>query len=414
MTMFRHIDARSTGDLLRDKLKIFYGHMPIIKGTVLFESFWGMYNDNPRYVSEELHAAMPEARIIWVKSGKNCEAFPDYVETVQFQSPEYYEWLYRANVIVDNMAGVRHHAAYTSRLRKFFSTFVQLAAPLRKRGQYNISTWHGTPLKRLGQDRFDLPKSDIARRRGSCDCMLAGCTFTRDALKSAHFKEFDVKFKMYGSPRNDILFKNIDGAALKKKLGLPDKKVVLYAPTFRDDSVENSGAAQLEQFDFTALEGTLKARFGGDWCFVFRVHHTVVDKIDAEKIAENHHDCHIINGNLGDDMAEYLACTDILITDYSSSMFDFALTMRPCFLYVPDREHYERDVRGVYFPMDELPFAMAGDFEKLLKAIAGHDREDYRADVQAFLKKLGNVEDGNASRRTAEDIIKFLKTGVKD
>ena len=152
--MFRHIDARSTGDLLRDKLKIFYGHMPIIKGTVLFESFWGMYNDNPRYVSEELHAAMPEARIIWVKSGKNCEAFPDYVETVQFQSPEYYEWLYRANVIVDNMAGVRHHAAYTSRLRKFFSTFVQLAAPLREGAvQYLHMARHAAQAAGTGQVR---------------------------------------------------------------------------------------------------------------------------------------------------------------------------------------------------------------------------------------------------------------------
>ena len=121
----------------------------------------------------------------------------------------------------------------------------------------------------------------------------------------------------------------------------------------------------------------------------------------------------LINGNIGDDMAEYLACTDILITDYSSSMFDFALTGKPCFLFAPDREHYEKKERGFYLDYDSLPFPISYTNEELIKNIQKFDDAAYRERVLRFLEEIGNVEDGKASERIAQCIVHFIETGEK-
>lgn len=399
---------------LKPQIKIFYGHRSIKKNTFLFQSFFGMYNDNPRYISMKLHELYPDIKIIWVSSAKNHEKFPDYVKTVEYNSAEHYKWTYRAQVVIDNMNGIRPHDETASTVKWGVKFFVRLFAPLRKKNQYNISTWHGTPLKRLGADRFDAKKLKRKRIQGSCDSMLVGCQLTKDVLKQAYFKEFDISFKMYGTPRNDILFdKTIDIKALKEKLKLPtDKKIILFAPTFRDDSVENGGIVQMNEIDFNRLFCCLEERFGGDWCFVFRVHHVIVTRINTERLTAEYGG-RIIDGNVGDDMAEYLVCADMLMTDYSSSMFDFALTKKPCLLYCPDKEHYENDVRGFYFSMDTLPFPISYDNESLQSCIGTFDQEKYVQEVETFLEKIGNVEDGHASERVVEDIKYFLDTGIK-
>ncbi len=399
---------------LKPLCQIFYGRRSVKKNTFLFYSFFGMYNDNPKYISIKLHERYPDAKIIWVRSARSHEKFPDYIETVEYASAEFYQWTYRAQVVIDNMLGIRPHDETSSTGKRLLKFFVRSLAPRRKKRQYNISTWHGTPLKRLGADRFDAKKPKRKRIQGSCDSMPVGCYFTRDVIKRAYFKEFDVPLNLYGTPRNDILFdKTIDVKVLKKKLKLPiDKKIILFAPTFRDDSVDESGVAQMNEIDFNRLFRCLEERFGGDWRFVFRVHHSVITRVDTERLAAECGD-RIIDGNVGDDMAEYMVCADVLLTDYSSSMFDFALTKKPCLLFCPDREHYENDVRGVYLSIDELPFPISYDNEGLQSCIQTFDREKYTRGVEELLVKIGNVEDGRASERVVEDIKYFLDTGIK-
>lgn len=413
-SLFKHIDSTSKSSKIKSLWKALFGRLPVKKNTVLFNSFYGMYNDNPRYVSIKLHEKYPDIKIIWVISAKNHENVPDYVKTVKYESAKYYYWTYRANAIVDNMLGIRPHGSSSKWYKNFLKSVLRIFAPLRKKKQYNISTWHGTPLKRLGLDRFDKPQPKFKRVQGSCDCMLAGCTLTRDCIKSAHFREFMVPFNMYGTPRNDILFdKDADILALKQKLNLPeDKKIILFAPTFRDDSIDDSGITQMNSIDFYGLFDTLHKKFGDEWCFVFRVHHVVVAKIDVDALV-NKYGARFINGNIGDDMAEYLKCADILLTDYSSSMFDYALTKKPCFLYTPDKEHYEKDLRGFYFSMDTLPFPVSNDYNGLIENIQNFDDLDYMAKVDNFLTEIGNVEDGHASERVVDDIKYFLDTGIK-
>jgi CDP-glycerol glycerophosphotransferase len=135
----------------------------------------------------------------------------------------------------------------------------------------------------------------------------------------------------------------------------------------------------------------------------------VLKKIDVKSIVETYGTSVIINGNLHDDMAEYLLCADALITDYSGAMFDYALTGRPCFLYVPDRENYEKRERGFYLDFDGLPFPKSNSFAEFLNHIQLFDQDAYRNNLQSFLKQIGNIEDGYASTRILKDILSFMR-----
>ena len=115
---------------------------PIMKNTVLFRSFNGQYNDNPKYVSEELRRRRPDVKIVWVVGDSVAESFPHYATTVSLDSTEYAEYIARAEVVVDNYFGCR-----TNYLRKNnpIKRLVFWLLSRKRRGQLCISTWHGTP-----------------------------------------------------------------------------------------------------------------------------------------------------------------------------------------------------------------------------------------------------------------------------
>lgn len=195
---------------------------------------------------------------------------------------------------------------------------------------------------------------------------------------------------------------------LQSKLGLPiDKKILLFAPTFRR-SIGRSGAEQMRQLDISRILAKMKQKFGGEWAFVFRVHHSVQNAINTGEYQRDY----IIDGNLHPDMAEYLACSDALITDYSGSMFDFALTKKPCFLYVPDLDAYENEERGFYIDFEELPFPAALKSEGVIEIIDKFEVKEYERKVELFLDKIGNVEDGQAASRVVNCIVNYVERNV--
>lgn len=381
--------------------------LPIRKNRALFLSFEGQYSDNPKYVSLRLHERMPEMQIIWVISDQSSEILPDYIKTVRFHSLKHIYYTYCAQIVVDNSFGIRSFRLRDTPLRKFL---LKLRCTNRSK-QLNVSTWHGTPLKRIG---FDWSDSTGMIYGTNTDYIVSGCRHTEKCLKSAYAD--DLTIKMHGTPRNDILFENVDINMYKEKLKLPKgKNVILFAPTFRHDGYIHdytlSGPAQMNSLDFNALFAALEQKFGGEWCFVFRVHISLQREIDTASLTEKFGGL-IIDGNIGDDMMEYLVCSDILLTDYSSSMFDIALTKKPCFLFAPDREHYENE-RGFYIELDSLPFPTANSGDELIEQIKQFDEKDYVKKVEALLKDIGNVEDGHATDRIVDDIIYFTKTGEK-
>lgn len=371
---------------------IFYRFFPIIKNTVFFESFCGQYNDNPKYVSEELHRVAPNINIVWAVSSRGHELPPDYAKTVEFGSKEYYKYAYRSQVVVENHMGIIAFGFLPFKIP--FLDFL-----LNRKEQLCVATWHGTPLKKIGKDTVKRKNSHYCSTTDYC---VAGCDFTADNFeKTFYLKD---KIKMYGTPRNDLLVNNsCDIVQLKKKLNLPsDKKIILFAPTFRDD-FKMSGLYQMNTLDINAILKSLEEKFSGEFVFVFRVHHTVVERMD-NSLFEKYGD-RIVNGNVGDDMAEYLLCADVLLTDYSSSFFDYALMEKPVFLYMPDKEHYGNVERGFYIELKELPFSQAETEVELLENIRNFSDQSYRDNVKMFLDKLGNHEDGKASSRIVNDII---------
>ena len=373
---------------------------PIIKNTVLFRSFGGQYNDNPRYISQELHRRSQNVNIVWAVGDGEQSDFPEYVKTVALDSKEYIKYVSRAEVVVDNYLGCR-----TNYLKRNdpIKRLVFWIISRHRRGQLCISTWHGTPLKCIALDEPQYKNSEFAKCYSNADVLIAGCRLTKEAFKTAFAWERDVL--MCGTPRNDILI-NGTSEDIRHKLGLPkDKKILLFAPTFRNDP-SMSGIGQIESMDIEKLMQVLSDRFGGEWCFVFRSHDLVMAEMEKGSFSSNKD---IINGNAHSDMAEYLFVADALLTDYSSSMFDYMLTKRPTFLYAPDLYEYKNSERGFYFDIESTPFSISKSFEELINNIKEFNQSDYEERVDRFLSKIGNAEDGSASASVVDMIERHLE-----
>lgn len=372
-----------------------YKLFPIEKNTVVFKSFEGQYNDNPKYISQKLHELRPDIKIVWGITNKSSKQdIPDYITTLDINSRQFSKIAATAVAAVENMSGMQGIKG-----KRYFKPFDYF---IKRKKQLNISTWHGTPLKKIG---CDIANYNASYYQTSAAYMTAGNQFSFDVFEKA-FR--GVKIRLYGTARNDILLaKNVDRHAVKEKLKLPaDKKVLLYAPTFRQ-SAQDSGIKQITEFDLNKMFGVLSEKFGGDWIIVLRVHHTVILKLKEECDGLVDH-VRVFDGNMFDDMAEYLLCADVLLTDYSSCMFDYMLTGKPCFLYAHDRDNYVNDERGVYMDIKELPYLFADSSEELYENIRAYDKEDSNQKEKRFLDKIGNFEDGHASERVVKDILSFM------
>lgn len=384
-------------------VSLFCSLLPIQRNLILFKSFSGQFSDSPKALSEYIHKKYPEARIVWIKSMANKDSFPEYVDVILPSSLKYYMYIWKANVIIDNVSSVRSSWIHEKDgcikriLLKYYTR--------KRKGQLSLSTWHGVPLKKIGMDNISFSKDCYLST--NCNFVLSGNEYTKKCLESSLSNSIPVVLS--GIPRNDKLINGGDDVSLiKQKLGIPEnKKVFLYAPTFRND-VKTSGVMQMQNIDFPELFSVLNKKFGGEWCFVFRTHMHVAKEIKRLGLLESLGD-DIIDGNVHDDMADYLKCTDVLLTDYSSSMFDFIFTKRPCFLYVPDIDDYEKKERGFYIDFNALPFVSSKSVSGLYECICNFNEKDYLRSCDSFLDFLGNADDGNATARVSEEIISILK-----
>lgn len=376
------------------------------KNLWVFTSFGGHYSDSPKRLSDKLHEIAPHIHIVWLVDEKYLSLLPEHVVGVVYNSKEAKAFFAKAEIVIDNVYGQRAYtlfgSAVVARLRMAIWRFFY-----SKKTQHIYTTWHGTPLKRMGVDQVG---NNVTGFCCPYTTMLLGNSFTAEIMQRLTFRQIPIR--VLGTPRNDLLFSadNLQKEA-KLKLGiLPDKKVILYAPTFRNDgkdtqdkNVNRSGLNQLKELDLHDLFNTLSLKFGDDWVFVGRFHYHVEKLVDWTGLNREYAG-KIINGNLHDDMVDYLICADVLLTDASSCMFDFALTKRPCFLYFPDLENYRDRERGFYIDVDDLPFPMATDYIGLKNNIEGFDSNSYKTAVQAMFKRFGYVDHCNSS----EDIIRYI------
>ncbi|MGL5549113.1 MAG: CDP-glycerol glycerophosphotransferase family protein [Culicoidibacterales bacterium] len=363
-----------------------FNMLPIKKNKIFMYSYYGsQYGCNPKYISEFMNEYEPKTfDIVWAFNDPKKYEYIQGIRCVRIMSWRYFYELATAKVIITNY-----------RTTKDFS---------KRKGQYYIQTWHSSlRLKQIEQDAEEsLPLNYIEMAKADSqkiDLLLSGCQFSSEIFKRAFWYSGEI-FE-YGTPRNDLLFhlpKELKQQMFKNFEIDSNKKIVLYAPTFRK---ENS--LSVYDLDYQALCKKLQEVFGGEWQVLIKLHPHLIN--EAKKLSNNQY---VLNVTEYDDIQQLLAMSDVLISDYSSLMFDFSVTKRPCFLYVPDLEVYTNTDRKLYFEIEKLPFIKAQTTKELLNRIEMFNQNDYEAEITKFEKTIGNFETGQASRLLVEHIKKIV------
>lgn len=356
-----------------------------LQNRVNFISFSGrQYSDSPRRISELLYAEHPEIQQVWAFEEPEKFAFlkEKGFKVVKYKSLEYLYYVMTSKVYVDN-------AEFWSAL-KF------------RPGQMVLETWHGGgAYKRVGSDRIDVNQREqqhAVEKMNKITLFLSSSrAFTDYVIRGAY--KYHGQVLECGLPRNDALLNPDDAIPpqVREALGIPEgKKVLLYAPTFR-----NSHSTDLYNVDFPRLKAALERRFGGAWVILLRMHYYLADKAMESNLP------YLYNATHYPDMQELLLTSDVLLTDYSSCMWDFSLMERPCFLYATDLAEY-RGERDFYTPMESWPFPAAADNDELVKAVEEFNHKRYILSVNKHHADLGSTESGTATKQCVERIAEFL------
>lgn len=377
--------------LLIRGLFIFFGQLPK-KEQFFFESFHGkQYSDNPRAIYEYLTVHYPEMKSLWAVK-KGFEA-PFMNHSVPFVPRLGLRWVYE-------MARSKYWV-FNTRMPDWM---------VKTKGTTYVQTWHGTPLKRLGLDieQVAIPGTNtkayqdlFMKESKRWDVLLSPNAFSSNAFRSAF--GYTGKILENGYPRNDLLIKeshnNNKREQIRKKLGIKSgKKVVLYAPTWRDNQYHQVGAYKYEPV--LPIEEILAKN--PDIVLLLRLHYLVTDKPEVTK-----YDGRVIDCSSYEDIQDLYILSDLLVTDYSSVMFDYAYTRRPMLFYMYDYASYAEQIRGFYFdPQAELPGPIVHTKEELVRALqeifTAHNHVDLTA-YESFINKYCQHP-----AQASEKLLKYL------
>ncbi len=346
-----------------------------VSGVAFFESFHGRnVSCNPAAIDRELARVAPEVERVWSVSRDGVQA-PDGATAVRAGTPQWYAARDRADLLVLN-------------------DWIEDGWRPR-RDQFVLQTWHGTPLKRIALGRRDrTPRlfAAVVKQSSRWSAMLAQNPFGAKALR----RSYAVARPMWtlGYPRNDLVVTS-SGDDVRTILGVATPRVVLYAPTWRDDALD-----QPDPLDPTELA----ARLGPDWTVLVRGHARTLG-LRAEVAAER-----VIDVTAHPDVSDLLALADVLVTDYSSVMFDFSATGRPMVFHVADAERYEREVRGFAWDLAaRAPGPLVRTTAEVADAVARADRpEECERWAQRYARwrhDFNPLDDGHASERVVRRLL---------
>jgi len=348
---------------------------------VLFEAWRGRYSDSPRAVSEALSAT--------------CEAF---------------EPIWVLNAATPTPPGVRRVERYRGRhllallaSDYLITTDIVTKPVIRRPASVYIQTWHGSPIKKVGLDETvavypgaRAHRARMLRDVRRWDYLVSPSPRYTEIFRGAFGYEGDVL--EIGNPRNDILV-NDDGSrrlAVRKALELhPDDRVILYAPTWREDAKDEDGSfRQQEMIDWGALERSLPENV----VVLSRMHANV--RPGTEDGATSF----VRDVSRHGDVSELMLAADGLITDYSSIVHDFAVTGKPVYLHAPDVDRYRESVRELYVDYEDwAPGPISRDTEELIENLLTHEVD--QAHRSAFLEEYCTYEDGRATQRLVTRIL---------
>ncbi|MDH6124185.1 CDP-glycerol glycerophosphotransferase family protein [Kitasatospora sp. GP82] len=356
-----------------------------LRDTVLYDVFGGRgYADSPRAIHAELARREPGLRHLWAVDDAQA-ALPDGVEAVTVWSPEWYEALATSRYLVGNT---------------HFPEFVE-----RRDGQLVVQTWHGTPLKRIAHDvetgwlADDGYLDRLAREAPQWSLLLSPNSFSTPIMRRAF--RYTGEILESGYPRNDLLARPDPrlAATVRRRLGIPEgRRVVLYAPTWREDARLGDGY----RLDLRLDPGAARRALGDDHVLLVRPHSHVLQRLPVSGDGFLY--------DVGDypDTAELLLIADVLVTDYSSVMFDFANTGRPILFFTHDLTHYRDDLRGFYLDFEaEAPGPLLATSAELVAALGRVDAvaAEHADRYAAFRRRFCHLDDGSAAARVVDRML---------
>ncbi|MFB4424001.1 CDP-glycerol glycerophosphotransferase family protein [Streptomyces sp. QL37] len=364
--------------------------LPVRKGSVVFESHMGTcYGDSPRAVHEEVRARGLPLRCVWSYADSPA-GFPADARLVRRWSWRYLWALARAEYWVDNQGFPQH-----------------LDKPS---GTTYLQTWHGSAYKRMGFDETRVRMQNAPQRER---LQQAVHRFDHFLVRSEHDERTLARaYRLPGStllrtgyPRNDALLAarardeaqgRLPRPALAAELGLPDhRKVVLYAPTFR------GGPGKRKRQRLLLDAARFAERFGDTYTLLVRAHYLEAASLPACPPGT------VVDVSRHHDVSELLALADVLVTDYSSIMFDYALLDRPIVLFAPDLDAYAAE-RGSYFDLREkAPGPVTATEEELFAVLARLKTADtgFQEQRSAFAREFGAYDRGDAARAVVDTVF---------
>jgi CDP-glycerol glycerophosphotransferase len=401
MRMLRYQYVRVRNYLLWSRT----ARQPIEKRTIIFQAYSGRYTCSPKALYESMvnDPLFKHYTFIWVVSDKQRYAFLENqprTSLVEIRTREYYAAFARAEYWV-----------------------VNIMLPLRiikRKSQVMVQCWHGTPLKRLRQDIVENTKNVMNSRQDFIrknlidtkrwDYLISPSRFATDKFVSAFTiqrMQDEGRILEIGYPRNDALHnpsqKQID--KLKRNLKLPkDKRVILYAPTWRDDQHDTlkGGYTHQNKLDFAKLQ----AAIGDKYVILFRAHYYIANHFDLSA-----YEGFVYDVSDRDDINDLYLVSDVLITDYSSVMFDYANTNKPMLFFMYDRQHYEENLRGFYIDIGELPGLITNSSAKIATALQDIKtyQQTYQKAYMDFSKRYTYLDDGKATKRLQAIVFSKLE-----
>ena len=358
-----------------------------LRDVVLYDCFGGReYSDNPRGIHEELVRRDAPFEHLWVVRDGGCVP-PGTAVAVRELSKDYYEAYATSRYVVSNDHWPRSVA--------------------RRPEQTWLQTWHGAPLKRIGHDLAGRPKA-VREYRGvlrqpseNWQYVLSPGAFATPILHRAFSPNAEVIET--GLPRTDVLFRpDRDRLAeeVKLRLGLPaDQRVVLYAPTYRD----HLGARDGYRFGPLLDLAVLRSALGEDDVLLFRKHRSMVGALPME--ADGFFDVSDFP-----DATELLLAVDVLVTDYSSAIFDFASTNRSMVFFTPDLETYRDTIRGFSIDFEaEAPGPVLRTTDDVVDALRDLDAvgASFSERYERFVETYCALADGRAASRVVERVFRW-------
>jgi CDP-glycerol glycerophosphotransferase len=352
---------------------------------IVYHSFEGRYSDNPRVLYEALLARAARHDHVWLVDPDHAAGFPPDAATVEYGSRECIRALESADLVVAN-------------------THTDLVWTKRSGALY-LQTWHGTPLKRIHFDVLWAPEGRLDRLSGDVaqwDVLLSPNHASSGRLRGAF--GFTGEILESGYPRNDVL-SSPDAAGIRERvrrdLGIAaDTTAVLYTPTWRDDVVFAEGGREFALgFDVDAFT----ERLGEDQVLLLRLHYMLTGRLDPAEHAA------VRDVSFYPDVSELFLAADVLVTDYSSTMFDFAITGKPLLFYTYDLDDFENRVRGFYFDLASVaPGPLLETTEEVLDALADLPgvAARYARPYERFRQTFCHLEDGHATERVLERVLR--------